>query len=62
MKSVSVKWVFAIKKDGKRNARIVAVGSRDIEHYDKISITSPTLTLPPSNGFQQINIDRVPPR
>ena len=42
---VPFKWVFTVKDDGTAKARIVAVGCRDPEKYDKKDTTSPTPRL-----------------
>jgi hypothetical protein len=42
IKPVPVKWLFIVKSDGRQKARVVAVGCKDTEKYEKHEIASPT--------------------
>lgn len=41
-KAVLVKWIFGVKADGRKRARLVAIGCRDPEQYSPNDKTSPT--------------------
>ncbi len=42
---VPVKWIFGIKTDGRKRARLVAIGCRDKENYSSIDKASPTPSI-----------------
>lgn len=45
MQIVPVKWLFTVKSDGKRKARLVAVGCQDKEKYESQEKVAPTPSL-----------------
>lgn len=45
MSVIPVKWVFGIKSDGRKRARLVAVGCRDPETYTSVDTASPTPSI-----------------
>ena len=43
--TVPVKWIFGVKPDGRKKARLVAIGCRDKEEYSAIEKASPTPSI-----------------